>query len=439
MEKQVIVLIKGLETILRNFRKSPSRKYLRQTLIKKSKDARKIYEEILYILDDFEIHQQKYLLTEARRLFSGIKLFIDARLDTANGHLLKLKTISKIFSTLIKLYKKHKMATPKVDLKMGTSIVQVYDGNQAGLGSFIDSVMLFVDTVNTEFETATAAQKAAGTATLIRFIKTRLTGKARDAVGDNAQNIDDIINKLKTRCGTITSPDVFISKMNATKQVGDITKFTNEIENLALLLERAYINENIPVDVATTMATKQGVKALCSGVRNNETKLLLKAGQFTTLSSAIEKALENETTSSNHTAQIMYTAKRGQGYRGRGYTNSNYGQRGHNYNGNRGRYSNHRGRGNFQRNFQSHTQTYSNQNQRGRGHQRGSYRGNIQPRVYYVNTEQGLPPTQLQQQNTQQQPVQNQQIQQSQRVQQQNAQQHQQQHNFLGQIQRFIQ
>lgn len=165
------------------------------------------------------------------------------------------------------------MAVPKVDLKLGTSIIPIYDGNQEGLGAFIDSVRLFEDSVNTDFNTATADQKAAALATLIRFIKTRLTGKARAAVGDNSPTINDIIDKLKDKCGLATSPDVYISKLNHIKQTGDINKFTTEVENLTLLLERSLVTDNIPLDVASKMATKQGVKALCSGIRNNDTKL----------------------------------------------------------------------------------------------------------------------------------------------------------------------
>lgn len=327
MEKEVKSLIKELQNILQNLRKAPYRKYIKNTLISKHKKAREIYENILYLLDDFDDHQQKYYLIEARNSFSTIKLIIDKKLDTASGHLVKLKNFVHIFIAFTKLYNKHKkMAVPKVDLKTGTAIVQAYDGRQDGLSSFIDSVNLFSDTVTADFDTATQAQKTAATATVLRFILTRLTGKARAAVGDNPQDINEIINRLKTKCGITSTPDFYISKLNATKQVGDITKFTNEIENLAILLEKAYLSENIPIDVATRMATKQGVKALCSGVRNTETKLLLKAGQFSTLSAAIEKTVENEATTAapiSQTAQIMYT-RRGHGYRGRGY--SNHGQ-----------------------------------------------------------------------------------------------------------------
>lgn len=60
---------------------------------------------------------------------------------------------------------------------------------------------------------------------------------------------------------------------------------------MTLELEKCYISGNIP---ATQLATKAGIKALANGVKIPETNLLLKAGNFDTVTSAISKATENE-------------------------------------------------------------------------------------------------------------------------------------------------
>lgn len=70
MDKIVKQLLKELETIITNFRKAPSRRYLKQTLLAKNKRAGEIYEHILYLLEDFPQPQQKVLLREARNLYS---------------------------------------------------------------------------------------------------------------------------------------------------------------------------------------------------------------------------------------------------------------------------------------------------------------------------------------------------------------------------------
>lgn len=77
------------------------------------------------------------------------------------------------------------MATPKVDLKLGTALVQIYDGTAEHLTAFLDSVNLLNSHVEQTFEEATAAQKTAAVTTVVKFVRTRLTGKARQVVTDN--------------------------------------------------------------------------------------------------------------------------------------------------------------------------------------------------------------------------------------------------------------
>lgn len=449
MEQQLRKSITKLENIYTNFKKSPNRSYLRKTLLDKHRQARKIYETISYLVS--ERPDLKSYLYEAKNLYSAINLFIEAKLKTTN-YVIKFRTVVKIIINFLGVYRRIKMANPKVDIKLGTAIIQVYDGNLDGLSSFIDSVMLFNDTVSADFELATPAQKTAAVATVLRFIKTRLIGKARVVVGENPVDTNEIITKLKDRCGKTKSPDVLVAKLKEAKQTGEINKFTSEIEGLVLLLEKAYISEDIPIETATKMATKQGVKALCSGVRSTETKLLLKAGQFTTLNSAIEKVIENEASSSSvsHNSQIMYT-NRGNALRGRGNIQTRGGRGYHGYNnfGNRGGFYHHRGRGNFQQNH--NTPNY--QNTRGR-RSRGNYQntrnnhihGFIQPRIFYTNAEVGqgmMAPVPHNAQDVQnwnqcQQPsFQFQHQQQHQHVQQQPQSQQQQQNNFLGQLRSY--
>lgn len=242
MEKHVSTNLEKLALILRNLRKAPNRKYLRKTPTDKLKNARQLYETNLYLLENFENSNHKPLLRKTRDVFSEIDFFIDVRLDIAK-HLISFRTIVKLIIISKKIYQNNKMADPKVDLKLGTAVVPVSDGSQGNMISFIDSVGLFVDTVNAEFATATVDQKAAAKVTIIEFIMTSLTGKARSVVGDNPANVAQILNQLNTRCGVATSSDVYISKLGTLKQTSDINKFTTEVENLTLLLEKAYITE----------------------------------------------------------------------------------------------------------------------------------------------------------------------------------------------------
>lgn len=172
MEKHVSNNLEKLALILRNLRKAPNRKYLRKTLTDELKNARQLYENNLYLLENFENSNHKPLLRKTRDVFSEIFFFIDVQQDI-DKHLISFRTIVKLIIIFKKLYQNNKMADPKVDLKLGTAVVPVFDGSQGNMISFIDAVGLFVDTVNAEFATATVDQKAAAKVTIIKFVMTR--------------------------------------------------------------------------------------------------------------------------------------------------------------------------------------------------------------------------------------------------------------------------
>lgn len=105
MDNQANQQLHELQRIYTNLRKSPLRKYLKQTLVQHLKTSRQLYEDICYLLDDFDHPNQKIILYETRRLFGEIKTFIDIRLDGVN-HLVKLKVIAEVVTTFISLYKR---------------------------------------------------------------------------------------------------------------------------------------------------------------------------------------------------------------------------------------------------------------------------------------------------------------------------------------------
>ena len=72
----------------------------------------------------------------------------------------------------------------KVDIKLGTTLVQMYDGAPENLDAFVDAVNLFYDTVENDFAASTAAQQAAAKVTVVRFVKSRLTGVARQVIAE---------------------------------------------------------------------------------------------------------------------------------------------------------------------------------------------------------------------------------------------------------------
>lgn len=92
-----------------------------------------------------------------------------------------------------------------IDIKLGTALVQIYNGNPDNLNAFLDAVDLFKS--NTE------AQKLVANETIFKFDKTLLTGVARQAVG-RAADLDRTITHLKEQCSPKINSDNKKSKIN---------------------------------------------------------------------------------------------------------------------------------------------------------------------------------------------------------------------------------
>lgn len=100
----------------------------------------------------------------------------------------------------------------KVDIKTGTSLIEIYEGNPEKLDNFLDSVALFVDLVDSANAESTPAAQAAAKAVAIRFIKTRLAGAARQAVPENA-SLNELVDALKQNCSSRKTADNILAKL----------------------------------------------------------------------------------------------------------------------------------------------------------------------------------------------------------------------------------
>lgn len=357
IEGSVQILI----SLLSNLKKSKFNKIKTQTLQEKSAKAEKLRRDIEQILVD---HEDEIADTQ-------LKFFSKVTRET-NFEIQKL--------IRFKLEQNKKMTEPtasnvvKFDLKTAIALVQSYDGSAHGLDAFIDSINLLGDLTD-----------GAHTATAIKFIKTRVSGKARAAFPVNPQTFQEITNAIKKACEFTESPESILAKLKAVKNKGDQQKFCEEVETLSQKLSTVYINNKIPAEVAIKMATKAGVDTLINGVPNSEVKIILKANEFDTIQKAIQKI--NETSTTEKTSQIFNVQsnyQRGRGRRNfrnnyqnngssRYYSNQNndYNQRG-NYSHNNNRRGSNRGhynfRGNFRGNYQNGRNNYNDINQQRNGH-----------------------------------------------------------------------
>lgn len=365
--------IAKLNATIVNFGKSPNRNYTRKFLINKKEESTQLYKKANNLLklneEKFTPSELDYYLLTIKQKYSDLQLTINQKILDAPK--VTFRSCALAVKFCIKL-RKAIMATSIAEIiKITSQLIPQYDGSVDKL----PSVLAALAALNT---LVTDANRVAA----IQVVLSRLDGKARVAVGDNPATIDDIKNRLKEKCETKQHPETVVAKLNATKQTGSIGQFAHQIETLTLDLEKCYLSENIPVDAAANLATRAGVKALTAGIRNTESKMILKAGQFNSLASAIAKAIENEPVTENGqgTSQVLY-AKRGS-FQSRGRGNNHY---------SRGR-GNFNGRPNYRRNFQNNYNHGQQNTSYNRGNGRGRGRG-MNHTSYYAHTQ--SPPQQI--------------------------------------------
>lgn len=100
----------------------------------------------------------QFIIKAKRQIYGEIIDFVNIKLAFSSNQPNKFETtgLAIIFcQKLIKAIAK----MPSVDIKLGTALMNTFDGSPDKLESFIDAVTLFSDSVQTEFNAATPEQK----------------------------------------------------------------------------------------------------------------------------------------------------------------------------------------------------------------------------------------------------------------------------------------
>lgn len=154
------------------------------------RELRNIIVDDLATLED--VLSQKYAdskYVEVRTVASRIFHFIELRIGSARNTNYTFKTLARLAIICKKLRKdpiQSNTMAEQFDIKTATAIVQTYDGSSANLNTFIDGANLLK-----EFTNRNHMEMAAN------FLKTRLTGKARQGLPEDVKTIDDIITDVK--------------------------------------------------------------------------------------------------------------------------------------------------------------------------------------------------------------------------------------------------
>lgn len=351
LDKKLLELL----TIQNNFKKSINKDFLYKTLIEKQQISKKLYKEIqaktlqlAELLTQEKIDEYKDIASES---YQYIQEIILTKLNNSKKPI-KFKPLVKTIITVNSKLKKVKMTTAAEVIKITSSLIPQYDGNGDKLTNIIAALtaLQVIVTATTE-------------PTAVQIILSKLEKKAKSAVGKNPANIEAIKNALTQKCKQHISSDVVLAKLNATRQTGALNKFTGEIEELTTQLETAYIHDDIPIDTATKMANKAGIKALAKGLKSQNSQTIIKAGTFASLHEAIGRAAENDTDPTPTVGMLYYSNNRGRGnYRGNSSRGYQQGRGGRYFHSNRQGNNEQWRQNNYQRNSNGHNSNYQRNN-----------------------------------------------------------------------------
>lgn len=277
-EAQIEELIGKLHKINCNLKKAPHRRYLKNTIFEKLSNSKSIFDQINEKLSSFEklidATHHTFLAKAARLEYSEIQLTLQTKLQY---HTKPVSFKSVVYAVIFKNVLARKYIMALFDVKTASNIVQTYDGSSDNLDAFVDAAMLLQDYI-ADGQVATA----------VRFLKTRLTGKARLGLAENLNTIEAVVEDVKARCSERVSPENIIAKLKNVKQKTDTNSLCDEIDTLTQKLKSVYVGQGIPEGVAKSMATKAGIDALVNGSSvNYETKLMLNVGTFTSIQEAV--------------------------------------------------------------------------------------------------------------------------------------------------------
>lgn len=227
-------------------------------------------------LDDLRKHQVKQIFVQVRDKIIQAFLFLDVKYKIPSSPIENIN--SRILNEEEDLKEDETMALSVTEFfNLASKLVPTqFDGTHSNLQSFLDALSLL------------HANSEGNDEREIAFIKTRLTGKARDLVSDD-MSFDEILESLKANIKGESSKMLTSKLMSAKQGHKDTSIFSKEIDSLAHALQKAYITEGVPHTVAQTYATDATIKALTKNAASEKTRLVMEAGTFKTIDEAITK------------------------------------------------------------------------------------------------------------------------------------------------------
>lgn len=240
-----------------------------------------------------------------------------------------------------------------------------FDGDPMKLDSFIDSCSL-LDTLC----------EAGNKEILLRFVLTRLEGKAREIIPENPANVTAITDSLKANIKYEPSKVVEGKILALRAERNNLSKFAEKAEELAEQFRRSLCSEGFTKQKAKEFAIEKTVEMCRKSARSDTIKAILSASKFEEPKEVIAKMIIeiSNTKQERMEAQTQRQFQNNRGGRGNSSNNSNRG------NGHRNDNSAHRGnRSNntsFRNNSNNNSGNYSGNNSNSNNYNRSNNFGN---------------------------------------------------------------
>lgn len=155
-----------------------------------------------------------------------------------------------------------------------------YDGDPLALDSFVDAVELLKDlcepTNNTIF---------------LKFVMTRLEGRAREAIITTPTKIDDITDQLKAGIKAESSKIIEGRILALRAERSSLTKFAEQAEKLADQFKRSLCLEGFSREKAKEITIEKTVEMCRKSARNDTVKAVLAASKFSEPKEVIAKMI----------------------------------------------------------------------------------------------------------------------------------------------------
>lgn len=234
-----------------------------------------------------------------------------------------------------------------------------YGGDPLKLNSFITDVEL-VESLATTEETKTFC---------LKFIKSKLEGRAEEAVPENCESVKDLTTALKAKIKPDNSA-IIEGKMTALQlRKGDFSKFAAEAENLAEALRRTLIVEGLTRAKAEEMTIKKTVEICRKTTKSEVVKSVLASSQYVTPAEVIATFITQSDIARREYKEAQNTQKKtSNSGNGNGKQNKSYNK---NRNGNNGQSNNRsENRGNYRGNNRNRSQNQQQNRDRNNGNNR---------------------------------------------------------------------